>query len=59
MEGELYLQLVRSKKKSSRVFKIIGKDLIISPEEVFETFIDAQEDLTMAVDYYLALVRFS
>ena len=59
MEGELYLQLVRSKKKSSRLFKIIGKNLIISPEEVFETFIDAQEDLTMAVDYYLALVRFS
>ena len=61
MEGELYfrgnyLQLVRSKKISNKQFKIIEKDVIISPEEVFETFIDVQEDLTMAVDYYLALV---
>ena len=61
MEGELYfrgnyLQLVRSKKISNKQFKIIEKDVIISPEEVFETFIDVQENLTMAVDYYLALV---
>ena len=61
MEGKLYfrgnyLQLVRSKKISNKQFKIIEKDVIISPEEVFETFIDVQEDLTMAVDYYLALV---
>ena len=61
MEGELYfggnyLQLVRSKKTSNKKFKIIEKDVIISPAEVFETFIDVQEDLSMAVDYYLALV---
>ena len=61
MEGEFnfrgnYLQLVRSKKKSNKQFKIIEKDVIISPEEASETFIDVQEDLTMAVDYYLALV---
>ena len=56
MEGELYLQLVRSKKISNKQFKIIEKDVIISAEEVFETFIDVQQDLTMAVDYYLALV---
>ena len=45
MEGELcfrgnYLQLVRSKKISNKQFKIIKKDV----------------DLTMTVDYYLALV---
>ena len=62
MEGELYfrgnyLQLVRSKKISNKQFKIIEKDVIISPAEVFETFIDVQEDLTLAVDYYLGLVR--
>ena len=61
MEGKLYfggnsLQLVRSKKASNKKFKIIEKDVIISPEEVFETFIDVQEDLSMAVDYYTALV---
>ena len=61
MEGELYfrgnyLQLVRSKKISNKQVKIIEKDVIISPEEVFETFIDVQEDLTVVVDYYLALV---
>ena len=61
MEEELYfrgnfLRQVRSKKISNKQFKIIEKDVIISPEEVFETFIDAQEDLTMTVDYYLALV---
>ena len=55
MEGELYfrenyLQLVKSKKISNKQFKIIEKDVIISTEEVFETFIDVQEDLTMAVD---------
>ena len=60
MEGELYfrgncLQLVRSKNISGKQFKIIEIDVIISPEEVFETFIDVQEDLTMAVDYYLDL----
>ena len=61
IEGELYfrgnyLQLVRSKKISNKQFKIIEKDVIISSEEVFETFIDVQEDLTMAVNYYLGLV---
>ena len=61
MEEELYfrgnfLRQVRSKKISNKQFKIIEKDVIISPEEVFETFIDAQEDRTMTVDYYLALV---
>ena len=61
MQGEFYFrgnyfQLVRSKKISNKQFKIIEKDVIISPEEVFETFIDVQEDLAMAVDYYLALV---
>ena len=62
MEGELYfrgnyIQLVRPKKISNKQFKIIEKeDVIISPEEVFEIFIDVQEDLTMVVDYYLALV---
>ena len=61
MKGELhfrgnYVQLVRSKKISNKQFTIIEKDVIISPEEVFETFIDVQDDLTMAVDYYLALV---
>ena len=60
MEGELYfrgnyLLLVRSKKLSNKQFKITEKDVIISPVEVFETFIDVKEDLTMAVDYYLAL----
>ena len=54
MEGELYfrgnyLQLVRSKKISNKQFKIIEKDVIISPEEVFETFTDVQEDLAMAL----------
>ena len=61
MEGELYfrgnyLQLVRCKKISNKQFKIIEKDVIIYPEEVFETFIDVQEDLIMTVGYYLALV---
>ena len=59
MEGELYFRrkykLVRSKKISNKQFRIIEKDVIISPEEVSETFIDVQEDLPMAVDYYLAL----
>ena len=54
--GGNYLQLVRSKKLSSKQFKITEKDVIISLKEAFETFIDVQEDLTMAVDYYLALV---
>ena len=61
MEVELYfrgnyLQLVRSKTISNKQFKIIEKALIVSPEEVFEIFIDVQEDLTMPVDYYLALM---
>ena len=62
MEGGLYfrgnyIQLIKSKKISNKQFKIIEKDVIISPEEVFETFIDVQEDLTMVVDYYLALEK--
>ena len=61
MKGELYfrgnyLQLVRSKKISNKQFKVIENDVIISSEEVFETYIDVQKDLTMADDYYLALV---
>ena len=52
----IQLQLVRSKTISNEQFKIIEKDVIISPEEIFKTFIDVQEDLTIAVDYYLALV---
>ena len=56
MEGELGESPTdKVKKISNKQFKIIEKD-VISPEEVFETFIDVQEDLTMAVDYYLALM---
>ena len=51
-----YLQLVKSKKISNKQFKLIEKDVVISPEEVFKIFIDVQKDLTMAADYYLGLV---
>ena len=44
-----------SKVEKNKQFKTTEKNVIISPVEVFETFIYVKEDFTMAVDYYLAL----
>lgn len=45
--------MVRSKNILTKQLQITGLDVIIPPEEVFETFVKA-DDLTMSTKCYLA-----
>ena len=49
------LELVRSRKISLKQFELINFDVLISPEEVFEWFVEVNSDLTMSTSMYLAL----
>ena len=49
------LGLVRSRKISLKQFELINFDVLISPEEVFESFVEVNSDLTMSTNMYLAL----
>ena len=49
------LELVRSRKISLKQFELINFDVLISPEEVFESFVEVNSDLTMSTSMYLVL----
>ena len=40
---------------SAKQFQIIGFDVNIPPDDVFETFVEEADDLTMTTTCYLAL----
>ena len=59
LKGELYLRgnnlkVVRSKNMLLKKFKILNYEVLIPPDEVFETFVEVADDLTMRCRSYLA-----
>ena len=59
-KGELYLRgnylkVVRSKNVRWKKFEILNYEVLILPDEVFETFVEVTDDLTMSCRSYLAL----
>ena len=59
-KGELYLRgnylkVVRSKNVRWKKFEILNYEVLILPDEVFETFVEVTDDLTISCRSYLAL----
>ena len=59
-KGELhlrgnYLKVVRSKIMLWKKFEILNSQVLIAPDEVFETSVEVADDLTMSCRSYLAL----
>ena len=59
-KSELYLpgdyrKVVRSKNILLKKFEILNFEVLIPPDEVFETFVEIADDLTMRCRSYLAL----
>ena len=59
-KGELYLhgnylKIVRSKYVFWKKFEILNYKVLIPPDEVFKTFVEVADDLTMSCRSYLAL----
>ena len=59
-KGELYLhgnylKIVRSKYVFWKKFEILKYKVLIPPDEVFKTFVEVADDLTMSCRSYLAL----
>ena len=60
LKGELYLRgnylkVVRSKNMLWKKSEILNYEILITPDEVFETFVEVADDLTMSCCSYLAL----
>ena len=58
-KGELhlrgnYLKVVRSKNMLWKKLEILNYEVLIPPDEVFETFVEVADDLTMRCRSYLA-----
>ena len=59
-KGELhlrgnYLKEVRSKNMLGKKFEILNYEVLMPSDEVFETFVEVADDLTMSCRSYLAL----
>ena len=50
-----YFKMLRSKNISTKRFQIISCQVIIPPDQIFETFVEVADDLTMSTKCYLAL----
>ena len=50
-----YLKVVRSKIMLWKKFEILNSQVLIPPDEVFETSVEVADDLTMSCRSYLAL----
>ena len=52
---ENYLKVLRSKNILLKKFQILNYEVLIPPDEVFETFVEVADNLTMSFLSYLAL----
>ena len=52
---ENYLKVVRLKNMLLKKFEILNFEVLIPPDEIFETFAEVADDLTMSCRSYLAL----
>ena len=50
-----YLKVVRSKNMLWKKLEILNYEVLIPPDEVFETFVEVADDLSMSFCSYLAL----
>ena len=59
--GECYLKgfyLQKSRSKNTNIkFSILNYDLYLTPDEIFEPFVEISDDLTMNSDAYLKLLE--
>ena len=51
----VYLQKARSKDSKKKKFSILDIDVYVRPDEVFETFVEINDDLCMNIDEYNGL----
>ena len=45
--GGKYLQKVQSRKSNKKQFQLISRDVFVTPDEVFEAFIEFDDELAM------------
>ena len=62
LDGEMfftgkYLQKIRLKKPNKKQFKIVEKNVYVTPDKIFEAFVGIADDLTMNDDEYLQLIE--
>ena len=50
-----YLKVVRPKNMPWKKFEILNYEVLIPPEELFETFVEVADHLTMSCRSYLTL----
>ena len=50
-----YLEVGRLKNMFWKKFETLNNKVLIPPDEVFETFVEVRDDLTMSCRSYLAL----
>ena len=48
-----YLVNTRYKNINKRTFRILGDPVLVRPNEIFDYFIDAKDDLTMEANLYI------
>ena len=52
-----YLRSIRSKKQNYKQYSIMENYVFIKPDEVFELFVEINQDLSIKNDVYMELVR--
>ena len=52
-----YLRSIRSKKQNYKQYSIMENYVFIKPDEVFEPFVEINQDLSIKNDVYMELVR--
>ena len=52
---EITLEIVRSKNMLLKKFQILNYEVLIPPDEVFESFVEVAVNLTMSFRSYVAL----
>ena len=52
-----YLKSIRSKKQNYKQYSIMENYVFIKPDEVFESFVEINQDLSIKNDVYVELVR--
>ena len=51
-----YLKLTRSRNPNFKQFQIIQREVLLSPDEVDNTYVDINDDLQMNVNIYNGLI---
>ena len=52
-----YLKPVRSRNKSSKKFDILPMSLIITPDEVYDTYVEIDKNILLDVTTYSSLIQ--